>query len=437
MLTKEHSINDSLKQSLSGINIYTACYYLVLLLFSLSWTNQYQVQPPTMLRLGFTAAFFLPLFLNRNLAVPLITLFASIRLFSIAPYGYLPSDTTVYLAVLVALLIFDYITYSGYQKFNVYLVLLLLVSLFSNLVNYVTEPLEYEFQKAAVVALLMLKLTHTTRELTILKSAFILVTVCLAVYGLLFAKELQVVALDSNMKRMFWHDPNYLGSLMGIGMIIAFYYLLYHRETLPIKVILIFTIVAGFINLAYFASRGAFISTVIPMLFLLFRKTHSFGQIIAAIVIIAAIIPLLGYFEIFDPLIVRFVEEETITTGSYRTTVWVGSFKMFINSGIGTLLMGGGSGFANILCGKALNLNLMSAHNNYLDILYNYGIIGLLLFLGLLGSWIKKYQHNPLSLALVMSFMIACLTLAPLMFLPFWFLLVLIDKSSIHENQTV
>ena len=114
-------------------------YYLVLLGVAVSWTEEGMVAPPTVTRIAFIAAFVLPMFKFPFLAPALVTVFASIRLFSVAPFGYLPTQSIFYLALMGVLYI--YYLYYGHSsgKVNRYFLALLFLSVISNLLNNLLE----------------------------------------------------------------------------------------------------------------------------------------------------------------------------------------------------------------------------------------------------------------------------------------------------------
>jgi O-antigen ligase len=96
------------------------------------------------------------------------------------------------------------------------------------------------------------------------------------------------------------------------------------------------------------------------------------------------------------------------------------------------LFFGGGGNFSYELVGKAIGLATESPHNNYLEILYDYGIFGLVSFIILLIHWFRSNKKNILAVSLILILIVSCLTLSPLMYAPFWFLMILIENQNLN-----
>lgn len=420
-----------------NLNLPIILYYLVLLAIALLWTNRDLVEPSAILRHTYTLAFVIPLFFYRSLAPSAIILFTTIRLFSVAPYGYLPSDTRIYMYFVVSIIIVSQLSEYLPTRRNNLLIVLLVFSLFSNLMNNLSERSDYEFQRMVLIIIMLSSLVKNTTDKSLLEFSFILVTFILSIYGLIFYDDLvDNMMYQNELLRVYWFDPNYLGSVLAIGMVIAFYKVLFsHEITTIFKVFLILTVILGFINLAYFASRGAFLTTIIPFFFILYRKTKTIKSLLLAFLLIGAAIILFQNLNIFQPLVQRLIEGDTIATGSSRTTIWKESFELFAKSDILTLIFGGGSDFSSEIAGRSFNRNYFSVHNNFLMMLFDYGLTGLLVFLSLLYIWIKKNTENTLAISLILILVFCSLTLTPLIYLPFWFLILLIDKQELTEKN--
>ncbi len=136
---------------------------------------------------------------------------------------------------------------------------------------------------------------------------------------------------------------------------------------------------------------------------------------------------------VFNSLTNRF-KDETTSTASERTIIWEKSFALFNHSDPKTLIFGGGSTFSNHLSGRAMNSVYISPHNNFLEILYDYGIVGLSFFILLLVYWFRKNSKNILGTSMIMILILSSMSLSPLMYLPFWFLIVLIENHRLVGN---
>ena len=412
-------------------------YYFVMLLIALSWTNRDLVEPAKIFRYLFLFLFVLPLIKYPNYAPALITLFATIRLFSITPYGYLPSQINLYFYVTLILFFPQSIYRSSTSETNQALIALLLIVLFSNIINVVPESpelLEYNFLRLLLITIILSKLLNNSNDIILMEWSFVIITFILSISGFIFYKDFVTnTVVQHDFERFYWDDPNYLGCVLSIGMIISFHNLIDFRSFNRISIIIFLaTFIFGLINLGLFASRGAFLTLAIPILYILYKKTNSFKSLSFTIIIIGILVFVFLSLFVFKSVINRFTED-SVTTGSGRTVIWRESLELFAHSDLTTLLFGGGSGFSYQICGKAFGRTIESPHNNYLEILYNYGVIGLTIFISLLIHWFKCYSKNILAVSLILVLVVSSLTLSPLMYLPFWSLIILIENQKLKQ----
>jgi hypothetical protein len=412
-----------------------AAYYLVLLLIAVSWTQKELVEPNIVLRLLFTLLFILPLFRFRNLAPAVIAIFATIRMFSVAPYGYLPSDIMFYFCLTLLLFFIDIIqkNYRDRRTFSFdrpskRLIVLLTIVLLSNSLNLITE---YAFLILLVTSMMLSRFVRSSDEFQMMEIAFMVVTFCLSVYAFIFRNDFAVKDFVSKgvIERSYWTDPNYLGGVLTIGIVISFYYFMNKVEDKVVyRMSYLVIFIAGFITLGMLASRGAFLAAIVPMLYILYKKTNSIKNLVFVVVFVGITITALSSTDYFAGLEARMNIDDP--TGSHRTEIWEESFNRFIDSDMLMLLVGGGTNYSNLLCQKAMRGKNTSPHNNYLVVLYDYGILGLIIFLSILYSWFTKNFHNVLAVSLALQFSVLSLTLVPLGFLPFWFLVIFMENQS-------
>jgi hypothetical protein len=115
--------------------------------------------------------------------------------------------------------------------------------------------------------------------------------------------------------------------------------------------------------------------------------------------------------------------------------IWIKSFDLFANSNYLILLFGGGTNYALELCGKAMQTDKLSPHNNFLQILYDYGFVGLAFFVFFIGKIYLKIKKNILAVGLLFSFVLTSFSTVPLIYIPFWFLLALIIGFAKFEKE--
>jgi hypothetical protein len=429
-------ISNEIKIS-KNYNLTVWLYYLILLLISLSWTNKNLVEPNPILRYAFLLAFIVPFIKFPRLAPIMLTIFVSIRLFSIAPFGYLPSQTNLYFFLIIALFLYSVYIKLELSKSNKILYCLLFITLSSNLLNYANQSIEYDFLRLLIISILLSKLIIDEYDVKLIENGFVIVTFCLSIYELIFYKDFIVSTLSpQQVERMYWSDPNYLGCVLAIGLVIAFYYFINNNYRGYLRLFYLATCVIGFIAIGLFASRGAFIAVIIPIIYILYKRAGSFKDIFYAVLIIALLTYAFISVDFFSPLIARF-KEDSLMNGSTRTSTWINSLRLFINSDVKHILIGGGSTYSWHLCGQANNSILSSPHNNFLEVLYDYGLVGIIAFISLVLFWVKVNLKNIIGISLILVFVISSMTLSPLMYLPFWFLIVLIESQKYKIDEEI
>jgi len=432
--------NDS--ESDKRTQLFFVIYYFVLLIIAMSWDPRTAVLPKMEYRILFIAFFALPLFKYRYLAPAAITSFTTVRWCSVLNNGYLPA-TPMFYWVLVLLLLFIDIGYKNYTfrgafsftKSSKGLIALLMLALLSNAVNLAPE---FDFVMLVLTSIMLIKFIRSDEEIQLVEMAFMVVTFCLSIYALVFSSEFVVKEYIGKkvFERSYWVDPNYLGCVIAIGIVISFYYFMHKvKDKVVYRVLYLMVFIAGFVTLGKLASRGAFVATTIPVLYILYKKTKSIKNLVFIIIFVGIAFIAFSSTNYFDTLAQRFASEDG--TGSERTVIWETSFNTFIRSDMPTLLLGGGTNYCNVLCGRSLGMAVSSPHNNFFAILYDYGILGLIIFLFVFYSWFNKNSHNVLAISLVLYFGIVCLTLVPMMDYPFCFLLMLFERYKTTSESRV
>jgi hypothetical protein len=428
--------------SSKGTLLPVAIYYFILLMIAVSWTQKGLVEPNAVLRVLFTLFFALPLFWYRYFAPIAITVFSTIRLFSVAPFGYLPSTPAYYFYLVLLLYIYDLTQKNSvdrknfsYSRSSKRLIAFLIVVVLSNAINLLPE---YTFLTLLAIALLLQQFIRSEDELTILEIGFMIVTFCLSIYASIFSSDFLVKTAVSKefIERSYWSDPNYLGCVLVIGIVVSFYFFMNRvKDKLVLRISYLVVAASGYLTLGMLASRGAFVSAIVPTLYILYKKTNSIKNLVYVAVFVVMVIAALSRMDYFAGLFARINSDDA--TGSGRTEIWQESFTLFLRSNIFVLLFGGGTDYANVLCGRAFDMRSFSPHNNYLAVLYDYGIVGLAMFLLIIASWLKNNVHNALAVSLILVFVITSFSLVPLMYLPFWCLIMLIEREELRGKGRV
>lgn len=232
-----------------------------------------------------------------------------------------------------------------------------------------------------------------------------------------------------DVQRLAWKDSNYTSFFIGVIVLMSLFYAS-RTSSKSIRNGLYAVALLLLICLCLLISRGSIISLTIACLFYFRNKIFS-----SKIISYGLLLGILGFVlydnGLFDGIIARFNSED-MEDGSGRTIIWSLGLNTFQNKGILTVLFGGGVGSANQMA--FLGGIYFSPHNNFLEILYNFGIIGLVIFV---LWWIVFYvRSSKEKKALVIFIMTNCMTICPFTYVqPIWIIvpLIMIWDSRINK----
>ena len=178
-------------------------------------------------------------------------------------------------------------------------------------------------------------------------------------------------------------DPNYVGIIMGVGLLLSVMYLL-NIKTIALefniksyRVINYFVIAVGVLEF-WLCIRGLSLGILIALsasiLALLIK-----GKKIKIFFIVATLISIFIIFfnDVVQLYILRF--DTVSTTGSGRYEVWATAWKAISKEGFFRVLFGGGA--SSPWWKHAMGISYFSTHNSFLTLLIDYGIIGVSMFL--------------------------------------------------------
>lgn len=397
--------------------------YGILFIIALLWTDR-ELNPNIALRTIFIIFFSIPLLKYSYLTPVILTIFYCIRVFSIGVGGYLPSQSEFFIILLIIIVLFrikDRL-FLHHPPANIHI--LLAIVLISNIINLSAD---YNYAIAILITILLSELFESKYDLKLMETGFVIVTFTLSIVTILFIKDFVIVSTIGYIERAYWVDPNYMASLIAVGVIISMYFLTNTPSKTHLTLLYIPSFILGLIALGLLASRGALFCTIIPCVYIIYKNQNLKKSLTIFLFLFLLIALLIINTDYFSTLIERFDDE---SVESERFDIWKNSFPIFINSNIITILIGGGSEYSDKICGQAIGEKSFSSHNNFLYFLYSYGIIGLISFVSILFTLYHKNKKNILATALLICFIIICMTLTPFMFLSFWFLLSLILNYS-------
>lgn len=181
--------------------------------------------------------------------------------------------------------------------------------------------------------------------------------------------------------RSGWMDPNYFGTVLGMGAVTAMIELKRNKgltsflRLLYVAAVAI-TVVAAFYN----ASRGSLAGlAVVGVVFMIFSKTRLFYKVIISCGAVYFLY-LLYNNDVMDVFLYRIQNDNA--TGS-RVGIWADKANdFFTNYTPLAWLFGVGNSGVVTLGGR--DSNYVSAHNDFLSVLFQYGFIGFAFYMSMI-----------------------------------------------------
>jgi hypothetical protein len=194
----------------------------------------------------------------------------------------------------------------------------------------------------------------------------------------------------------------------------------------------IYAIVLGVILLGQLllASRGGIITTAAIFLYSILRSEDVKSK--ASFVFIIILISFFVYTYASSFVIFERFTEDNMETGGGRTSIWETTLDEYLKQDLSKIIWGGGYSHT------VMNLSDgLSTHNNYLEEMFDYGIIGLIIMLVLMVT--SFIAGDTAQRMVLLCFLIGFFSLVPLMYLEFWvvfsYLMIPANKKGIvHAN---
>ena len=397
-------------------------YYFLLLVVLCSWVSP-TLAPPMPLRLIYLIALVLPaIYKAPNMLVPVLTCFTALGTYGIS-CSYMPTEKWIYLLIIAASTFLVYSRLKSYQRPPaIFIVFCLYVCIIDFIQGEELVNIDYCL---LIVLFSFFFVSKNGYEKNSYILAFMIVTIILSLFFFTYGQSSAVEVSETG--RRSWVDPNYFGNVCGMGVVLA-YNIVVNKlaPTRFINRIAMFTVPLGMLLLIMNASRGAFLSMGVSIVIItIFSKVKFKQKIMIAIFVTLGIIVMYS-LGAFDLLTERLMDEDD--TGNGRTLIWEVKMLGYMNGetyekifGIGYtngfyLAMPGGYGF----------------HNDYLALLVDYGVVGLILFFCIIAYPLKLVANIPTKRPIVFSllaFILICsMTLEPFTYgiLTYWYFYMLI-----------
>lgn len=408
-------------------------YYLFLLVVLCAWVSTVSA-PPMPLRLAFLAALFLPtLFKAPKLLVPAMTCFITIAAYGFS-HSYMPTELYYYLGIMTFSILLSLKEFHNTQRPPVILILLCVYVTF---IDFITEYKLVNIDYSLIILLLsFFFVSKDGHEKDAYILSFEIISIVLCIYFFIFRQSSTEVMEDG---RISWVDPNYMGNVCAMGVVLA-YNILINKLFINRKAfsfISIICVILGVIMLVLNASRGAFLSTALAVIVITwFAKIPLRNKVLVACVVVFGVI-LLYNFGLFELLEERVKNDDG--TGNARTIIWATKMEAFFQLPFLKQLFGLGykGGFDLAILGG------YGFHNDYLAFIVEYGYIGFALFITLLLypiTIVKRHSSDRPVIASLIVFLLTCsVTLEPfsagrLTYWYFYMLIVLFARWSRFNN---
>lgn len=398
-------------------------YYIFLGIVQAMWTNLYSF-PPFVYRLAMIAAVFIPMLSNRDLVTFGFPFFLILRSQLSTPYQYLPDSNSFifYVPVLIILVI---IHWKSIQPINIkrYFPIIMLM-LYMGIIDLICTGESGNYTQNLFVILIFSFLLKNRHDLDILSSALISVCAISAIYYLIMYNQFLVTWNSTEgIERSGWKDPNYFSTFMNIGVTLSLFYILRYLKSsifiLNKKFLLILCILIS-VAIVLTASRAGFFILLSILLISVFTSKIKFKIKTIGIILISLVALGMYSMGIFDTLLFRIFEQGNIGTGGERTNIWTTTINNFGLQNYVTQLFGGGYWHRVTLTGG------VETHNEFLAILTDYGIIGLVIFLCMIVNMfsLKKSINFKIGNIASVLYLLSIVSLSPFQYINIGFLIL-------------
>ena len=310
------------------------------------------------------AAFFIAL----SFFFPLVNIFGWTMILHVAPFYFF---AIVYIVMKSGLCMC-----TPYKNACIMLFLLALYTVFSwlcidNFPGTAGKVLRHLYE--AVVFFFITGYPFTDKAKHFLVNAYIFATCFVAIRLVFFSYSLGEA--DRQSLSNFGHtmDPNYLAALFIFPFLVCFYRCLRERYNVKYWLIL-FTLSGGVFAMG---SRGTYLSLVVGMMVIFMTTQRNIGNFIKGLLVF--FILLLVAIPFLSPEQLARMNPDNAADGSntLRLALWFTCWDIFMSSPI---LGRGGDAMIALGMQYGAPLNLI-AHNTYLTLLADYGLIGITLFM--------------------------------------------------------
>lgn len=414
-------------------------YYTFLTIVLISWSDPVAL-PPFAFRLAFLLMVVVPLYIwARDYFVPVLFFFVILSSSNHA-VSYMPvSGPYLAICTLAAAVFFRPLNIREVSLPKSFYLLLILVTIVDLSYGYRIETLSFSIL-LVIIASHCLLTSNTIKMIESMKGVFVLISLILSVEYFIWGDQFTMsIAADNQVfERMSWSDPNYFSCLLGFGPLISINELVNSRKSKIYRILFyLITFILTCYVMVSMASRGAIVALSIALIVMaLFSDVSVWRKICLVLFLLLSFIAL-SHYGVLDLLFARFSGGDG-TAGS-RTLIWATKWNNYSRSDFVHLLFGYGLS-DGLLLGYS---HVQGFHNDYLAFLVCYGIVGLLLFLGVLLFPLLSHDSKVRRKFIIpyLSYVaIVCLSLEPIssgsFIYLYWFLLLFFYREVNYSDIT-
>lgn len=336
------------------------------------------------------------------------------------------------------------LSFSYLEKWHLGFAFITLISTMWSLSPSVTMNYAFTITSMVLISWLMTQHTYTLSEYNLLVRIYMISGILISLI-IIFGSSFVNVSFGrySIVIGGAVIDQNNLALGLSIPAMLAMSILFDKTERLGWKIISVICLTVALYAIFLTGSRGGLLCLVIAaIVYILIRLKNA--PIFSKVLIVAAAVSLVFTFQYFlailpGDLSVRFTLADVQKDGgALRINIWEAAFKGFADNDIIRKTFGIGYGaFPNFI--TRYFFKDVAAHNDYVQILLELGIVGLTYFLLMLKNEIKLCikRSNGLGIALILIVMVSCVSMETVFKKAFWAVLVMSSLTTQIKGNDV
>lgn len=177
-------------------------------------------------------------------------------------------------------------------------------------------------------------------------------------------------------------DQNYMSYVGGMAVAGVLGILAEKRFQISrvIKMLLLCAATVVVCGVSFMGSRSFVVASAVCLGVYFLSVVKSPAKLLGGIAFLVGIIVLAFQFHFGDQWVLRFFDKSAVT-GSGRSDIWMTSCEVFLSQSLWKNILGAGYMNSVELLGSVMNVGLRSAHNMYIAILLDAGVLGLIVFI--------------------------------------------------------